>query len=93
MRYSDTDVNGHMNNMRYADVACDALGLETMDGVSPSQMQINFLQECRAGQTLKVFGKWEQDTAFARGTDAAGKPRFDVCIGFSPVPKERENLP
>lgn len=93
VHYSDTDVNGHMNNMRYADVACDALGLETMDGVYPSQMQINFLQECRAGETLKVFGRWEQDTAFARGADGEGKPRFDVCIGFSPVPKQRENLP
>ena len=28
MRYSDTDLNGHVNNTRYADFACDALELE-----------------------------------------------------------------
>ena len=28
--YSELDVNGHVNNARYADWLCDALGLETM---------------------------------------------------------------
>ena len=93
VRYSDTDVNGHMNNTRYADAACDALGLEQMDHVYPSQMQINFLRECRAGQTLTMLGTWQQDRAFARGLAADGKPSFDVSIGFSPIPTQRKDLP
>lgn len=93
VRYSDTDVNGHMNNTRYADVACDALGLEQMDHVYPSQMQINFLRECRAGQTLTMLGTWQQDRAFARGLAADGKPSFDVSIGFSPIPTHQKDLP
>lgn len=89
--YSDTDINGHMNNMRYADVACDALRLEQMDGVYPAQMQINYLRECRAGETLQVFGKWENGTAFVRGMGPEGHARFDVSIDFAPVPAAAKN--
>ena len=30
LRYSDTDLNGHVNNTRYADFACDALEMERL---------------------------------------------------------------
>ena len=51
MHYSDTDVNGHVNNTRYADFACDAVEL---DKLPPEQflaeMQIGYLAECRPGR-------------------------------------------
>jgi acyl-ACP thioesterase len=30
MRYSDADINGHVNNVRYADFACDALDMQRL---------------------------------------------------------------
>ena len=44
MRYSDTDINGHVNNTRYADFVCDALELENLSQDRfLSQMQIGYL--------------------------------------------------
>ena len=55
MHYSDTDVNGHVNNTRYADFACDAVEL---DKLPPEQflaeMQIGYLAECRPGEILDL---------------------------------------
>ncbi len=31
MHYSDTDINGHVNNTRYADFACDAVEMEDLE--------------------------------------------------------------
>ena len=48
MRYSDSDLNGHVNNTRYADFACDALEMEKLGpGRFLSEMQIGYLAECR----------------------------------------------
>ncbi len=31
MQYSDTDINGHVNNSRYADFACDVLEMQDLE--------------------------------------------------------------
>ena len=33
--YTDLDVNGHMNNTRYADLLCNALGIDLMKEFEP----------------------------------------------------------
>lgn len=55
-RYSDLDVNQHVNNTRYADWACDALGVDVMRDCCLENMRINFAFEVRPDQemTLKV---------------------------------------
>lgn len=51
MHYSDTDVNGHVNNVRYVDFLCDALHMERL-GPSRfvSSLQVGYLAECVAGR-------------------------------------------
>lgn len=52
IRYSDLDINSHLNNTKYADIACDAVGYENLNGQFLSQMQINYIKECRVGDSI-----------------------------------------
>lgn len=84
MRYSDTDINGHVNNTRYADFACDALELDKLPRERfLSEMQIGYLAECRPGETITIETGVEQEGRYVRGLDANGKPRFEAELFFS----------
>ena len=83
-RYSDTDINGHVNNTRYADFACDALEMEKLErGAFLSQLQIGYLAECRPGEELYLMAGQEGETRFVRGMDEDGKSRFEAALIFS----------
>ena len=86
MNYSDTDINGHVNNTRYADFACDALGMEGLGADRfLSQMQIGYLAECRPGDILHLETGRENGTDFVRGMDEEGKSRFEAAVIFGEV--------
>ena len=79
-RYSDTDINGHVNNTRYADFACDALEMEKLEaGTFLSQLQIGYLAECRPGEELRLMAGQEGETRFVED----GKSRFEAALIFS----------
>ena len=81
LHYSDADINGHVNNAKYADFACDALHLETLGaGRFVSSLQVGFLAECRPGETLEIYTGAGEDGWFAHGADGAGKSRFDAHL-------------
>ena len=90
MRYSDTDINGHVNNTRYADFACDALGMERLPKERfLSSMQLGYTAECRAGESIRMM-VGELDAAhYVKGEDQEGKARFEVRMSFSAVPEEK----
>ena len=90
-RYSDTDINGHVNNTRYADFACDALEMEKLEaGTFLSQLQIGYLAECRPGEELRLMAGQEGETRFVRGMDEDGKSRFEAALIFSKeLPRQR----
>lgn len=91
MRYSDTDINGHVNNTRYADFACDALGMEHMDGGEfLASMQLGYTAECRAGEELTLLSAVDGGEHFIKGVDAQGMPRFEVQLCFRDVPAEQD---
>ena len=52
--YSELDVNGHVNNARYADWLCDALGLETMREYRVRTMRLSYAAEIRPGQAMEL---------------------------------------
>ena len=87
MRYSDTDINGHVNNTRYADFACDALRMDQMPAERfLAEVQIGYLAECRPGEVLDIqSGMCEDGRIYLCGCDENGKARFDAAIVFSDV--------
>lgn len=81
MRYSDTDINGHVNNIHFADFACDALHLERLGREKYVRaMQIDYLSECQAGETLWVDTAIQGDELCARGVGEDGTERFDFSL-------------
>ncbi len=80
MHYSDTDINAHVNNNRYADFACDALQAHTMPHTFVRQMQLGYTAECRPGEVIDMLVAGEGEERFVRGVDESGKIRFDVAL-------------
>lgn len=84
MRYSDTDINGHVNNSKYADFACDALHLERLlPGKFVSEFQIGYLGQCRAGETIFVETGMQDGVCCAKGCGPEGDARFECCLKLS----------
>ena len=81
MRYSDTDINGHINNTHYADFACDSLHLEALGrGKFVRSLQIGYVGECQAGESIYVDTAVRGDELFARGEGEDGTERFDFSL-------------
>lgn len=79
--YSDTDINGHINNIHYADYACDALHLEQYGkGKFVREVQISYIGECRAGEELTMETEMEGNHLYARGVGPQGDARFEYAL-------------
>ena len=83
--YSETDVNGHANNTRYADYACDAIHFENYAGQYVRQMQITYSAECLAGQTVQMYAKQDGNCFYVRGVDKEGKSHFDIRMELAEI--------
>lgn len=80
LRYSDTDINGHINNIHYADFACDALHLERYGrGQYVRSIQLDYVSECMAGETVTINTAAEGSCLYARGVGGDGTERF-LCV-------------
>lgn len=79
--YSDIDCNGHVNNVRYADLAADAVGLErVLADHFVSSLQIGYLKECMAGESLQVYVGGDAEERFVHGIGPGGESRFDAIL-------------
>ncbi|MBD5134112.1 MAG: acyl-ACP thioesterase [Clostridiales bacterium] len=88
LRYSDTDINGHVNNTHYADFACDSLHLEALGrGKFVRSFQIGYTGECMAGETIWVDTAARGDGLFARGEGEDGVERFDFALTLDGLPE------
>ncbi len=86
--YSDTDINGHVNNAHYADFACDSLHLERLcRGKFVRSFQIGYVSECQAGETIFVDTAACGDELFARGEGEDGNERFDFTLTLAGLPE------
>ncbi|MEG1879254.1 MAG: thioesterase [Pseudoflavonifractor sp.] len=86
MHYSDTDINGHVNNIKYADFVCDALHMEHLDPAQyVAELQMGYLAECRPGEEIDIFTGENQQQQYVHGVGDEGKARFDgtVTLGRS----------
>ena len=53
--YSMCDLNGHINNSLYLDIACDALPQEVVEAAPLSFASIKYHREVPMGQSVQVF--------------------------------------
>lgn len=87
LHYSDCDVNGHVNNVRYADFACDAVGMEKIgEGKFVSSFHISYLKECLPGETISLSAGQLDGAWCVRGTDAEGADRFETTMVLKNCP-------
>lgn len=85
--YSDIDCNGHVNNVRYADLAADAAGLEArLDSQFVSSLQIGYLKECMAGESIDVLKAESGDGVYILGAGQGGDTRFDALLTLDNLP-------
>ncbi|GAA0570352.1 acyl-[acyl-carrier-protein] thioesterase [Rhizomicrobium electricum] len=66
VRNSDLDVNGHVNNTRYAQWVTDTLSLDEMKRYAIDEYEVNFLAETLVGDTVVIES--ETGTPDADGT-------------------------
>lgn len=86
--YSDTDINGHVNNAHYADFACDSLHLERLGrGKFVRSFQIGYVSECQAGESLWVDTAVRGNGLYAQGQGENGDERFDFTLTLDDLPE------
>ena len=82
--YSDTDINGHINNTRYVDLACDAAELDLRPhGVFMQEILISFVDECFSGEDIALYRGKADGQLFIHGVGPDGSDRFDCTIRMS----------
>ncbi len=82
--YSDTDINGHISNIRYVDLACDAAELDLRPyGVFLQEITMSYVGECFAGEQLTIRRGKENGAIFIHGSGPDQSDRFDCKIVMS----------
>lgn len=86
LHYSDADINVHVNNVRYADFACDAIGLEKEgEGKFVSSLQISYVKECKVGEVITLSAAQQDGVWYVGGKDSTGTERFDAAISLKNI--------
>lgn len=58
--FSDLDINGHVNNAKYIDYISDCFSLEKHGKYSAKSIQINYVNEAVAGDTISLYKDTEE---------------------------------
>ncbi len=78
--YSYSDLNGHMNNTSYLDVAEDQIPLVFLKSHELSVIDIEYLHEIKLGETILMrYGKTDDDT-YCFSSDA-----FKMQLGYKEI--------
>ena len=78
--YSRCDMNGHLNNTRYADVACDLLPASALRAAAVRRMTIHYHKEIPLGQTAALTRADLGDGCWRVTGWREDKPCFDVQL-------------
>ncbi len=83
VRYSDIDMNGHVNNTRYVGWISDLFGKEQHENTSIESFQVNYLAECSWGDLIKAaVGKTEQGYSLKLTRDRDGVEVMRATVTF-----------
>ena len=76
-QYTDLDANGHVNNTRYVDWCCNALGIDLLKEKQLSRFTVNYAMEVRPGQEVRTELRL-QDGRFSYKGEVDGVLHFDM---------------
>ena len=71
VRYSDVDANGHLNNVKYADIVMDYGPFDPFRQQA-AELYLSMTGEAYPGQIIRLSGKREEETVFVRGEHDRG---------------------
>ncbi len=83
--FTELDVNGHVNNARYADYLLDALGLPLLRERTLTSVQVHFSSEILPGERLDMRLVTAADGCYLCGS-SGGRVRFEA--GGTLAPRE-----
>lgn len=83
VRFSDLDVNCHLNNAKYGDLVCDAVLFNEEKPCYFSALQINYNNESLIGE--KILLKTDNSRTFVTGVTDSGECKFtaEFTLNFS----------
>ena len=55
VRYSDIDINGHLNNVKYLDFIMDSFSLEEHRSLNVKSIEISYSNESLPGDTITIY--------------------------------------
>ena len=73
VRVSDLDKSRHMTNLRYIEMFQDAYDSDFWQAFGANEVQINFLSQCREGETLSVRSRMDGDRLMMAALHEDGK--------------------
>ena len=76
VRYSDTDVNRHLNNVKAVDILSDAFGLEQHENRWVSGLQVNYLAENRCGTELTINRERQKTVRFVSAPAKGSRKKY-----------------
>ena len=77
VQYTDLDANHHVNNTRYMDWCCNALGIETLQQQELAHFSLNFNTEVLPGQQVRAE-LHRMDSAFSYSGFVGDTRAFDI---------------
>lgn len=83
--YTDLDMNGHVNNTRYVDWCCNALGYDVLRDQELANFSVNFNQEILPSQHVQMQLRRE-GSLFSFSGFIGAERHFDVGGTLRPIP-------
>lgn len=80
--YSRCDMNGHLNNTRYADIVCDAVPWEVWDTAQIRDFTISYHREVPRGENFTLRRAALPDNQFYFDGEREGKSAFEAVVTF-----------
>ncbi|MBQ4151129.1 MAG: hypothetical protein IJC81_04940 [Clostridia bacterium] len=78
--YSDTDLNGHMNNTKYLNMLCDFVS--DIEKRQLCGINISYVAEAPLGDTLSVFSKDDGNCVYFKTVRSDGKTNCEAVLYF-----------
>lgn len=72
VRYSDVDANGHLNNVKYADIVMDYGPFDPFQSRT-AELYLSMTGEAYPGEVIRLAGKREEHTVYVRGEHDRGR--------------------